>query len=255
MTEAAPATSAEAPTGVGVVNKCVDLLWAVRGGATSVAEAAAITEVSRPTAHRLVAALVGHGLLARRSDGTLSVGPALRALAAGSAVETLVACAEPVLRDLCAATGESAQLFRRCGPVRICIASAEPAAGLKDAVPVGTTLPLSAGSAAKVLLAWPGAEPIAAAHPGAGGATTAPFDEKTLAAVRSAGHAVSVAEREPGLCSASAPVWAGRQLLAALCVAGPSERLLPALRGPVTSLVVAAAAELSVRLSVLTGSS
>ena len=36
----------------------------------------------------------------------------------------------------------------------MCIAAAEPASGLRDTVPVGSSLPMKAGSAAQVLLAW-----------------------------------------------------------------------------------------------------
>ena len=55
------------------------------------------------------------------------------------------------LRDL---TGESAQLFRRQGDHRICVAAAERPAGLRDTIPVGTQLTMQAGSAAQILLAW-----------------------------------------------------------------------------------------------------
>ena len=248
---ARPAAPSSDASGVGVLDKCVDLLWAVRSGATSVAQVAARADVSRPTAHRLLGALLARGLVSRDGSGELSIGPGLLALAAGSATEVLIACAGPVLRELCAVTGQSAHLFRRASDVRVCVASAEPAAGLLDALPVGTALPLTAGSAAKVLLAWPDA--VRAADGSRGAGLVAPFDEATLAAVRSAGYALSVAEREPGLASASAPVWLRGEMLAALCVAGPSERLAYELEERVAPLVVAAADALGERLWQLTG--
>ncbi len=52
----------------------------------------------------------------------------------------------------------SAQVYRRSGDRRLCIAAAEPAAGLRDTVPVGSLLTLRAGSAAQVLVAWLPAE-------------------------------------------------------------------------------------------------
>ncbi len=252
MADRSPA--AETASGVGVLDKCVDLLWAVREGAESVADAAVRAEVSRPTAHRLLGALAAHGLVARDGGGALTIGPALRALAAGSAIEVLLAVAGRVLGDLQAATGASAQLFRRAGDVRVCIASVEPPTGLKDAVPVGTALPLTAGSAAKVLLAWSGGDCRGTGGRGARLAGPA-ADQAVLAAVRSAGYAASVGERELGLASVSAPVWAAGEVLAALCVAGPGERLAAELEGRLARLVVAGAAELSARLSVLAGSS
>ncbi|WP_283234742.1 IclR family transcriptional regulator domain-containing protein, partial [Candidatus Protofrankia californiensis] len=60
------------------------------------------------------------------------------------------------LRD---ATGESTQLYVRRGDVRVCVAAAERASGLRDTVPVGTMLPMAAGSGAQVLLAF-GADPF-----------------------------------------------------------------------------------------------
>ena len=50
--------------------------------------------------------------------------------------------------------GESAQLYRRQGDRRICVAAAERLTGLRDTVPVGAVLTMHAGSAAQVLLAW-----------------------------------------------------------------------------------------------------
>ena len=49
---------------------------------------------------------------------------------------------------------DSAQVYRRQGQGRLCIAAAEPAAGLRDNVPVGSILTMNAGSAAQVLTAW-----------------------------------------------------------------------------------------------------
>jgi DNA-binding IclR family transcriptional regulator len=66
-----------------------------------------------------------------------------------------------------------------------------------------------------------------------------------LAAVRNRGWAVSVAEREPGVASVSAPVLRDGVLLAALCVSGPVSRLGQFPGRKLSPLVVAAAAELS----------
>ena len=118
------------------------------------------------------------------------------------------------LRDV---TGESAQLYRRQGDRRVCVAAAERGSGLRDTVPIGSSLPLSAGSAAQVLLAWTPEDPVV---------RTAAFTPRTLAEVRRRGWAHSVAERETGVASVSAPVRSrdGR-VLAAVSVSGPIERL------------------------------
>lgn len=65
----------------------------------------------------------------------------------------------PQLREI---TGESVQLYRREGLERVCLAALEPAAGLRDTVPVGARLPMTAGSGAKVLLAHCDGDTVAA---------------------------------------------------------------------------------------------
>ena len=100
------------------------------------------------------------------------------------------------LRDI---TGESAQMFRRQGDYRVCVATAERMSGLRDTVPVGTQLTMSAGSAAQVLLAWE--EPDRMQR----GLRGSRYSAVALAAVRRRGWAHSVGEREPGVASVSAP--------------------------------------------------
>ena len=96
------------------------------------------------------------------------------------------------LRD---ATGESAQLYRRQGDMRICVAAAERLSGLRDSVPVGAALTMNAGSAAQVLLAWEDADKLHRAL------INARFNAAALSAVRRRGWAQSVGEREPGVRS------------------------------------------------------
>ena len=107
---------------------------------------------------------------------------------------------EPVLAALRDVTGESAQLYRRQADERICVAAAERASGLRDTVPVGSVLPMTAGSAAQILLAWEEPERMHRCCRGASSPAT------ILAEVRRRGWAQSVAEREPGVASVSAPV-------------------------------------------------
>jgi len=123
----------------------------------------------------------------------------------------------PRLRDI---TGESVQLYRRDGIHRICIAAAEPTAGLRDTVPIGTRLPMTAGSGATVLAAWADPATQRAVLP------TATFTERVLVDVRRRGWAQSVAERETGVASVSAPVRdSAGQVVAAVSVSGPVDRM------------------------------
>ena len=94
-----------------------------------------------------------HRLLARDGAGRWRLGPALSELAA-QVNDPLLAAGAAVLPRLREITGESVQLYRREGTSRICVAALEPPAGLRDTVPVGARLPMTAGSGAKVLLAY-----------------------------------------------------------------------------------------------------
>jgi DNA-binding IclR family transcriptional regulator len=221
-------------TGVGVLDRCVALLDLLAGGPRSLRSLADASGLPRPTAHRLLVALEAHRLVARDSSGSFRLGPRLTELAAVAGPELdLASVAGPVLDRLHQASGESVQLYVRSGDHRLCIAARDAGTGLRDSVPVGALLPLDVGSGGKVLLAW--------SSPAGGGGVSA----ADLAAVRSRGWAASVAEREPGVASVSAPVLRDGTLLAALCVSGPISRLGQLPGRKLSQLVVAAAAELS----------
>jgi DNA-binding IclR family transcriptional regulator len=160
-----------------------------------------------------------HRLLARDSAGRWRLGPAVSELAT-QVNDPLLAASATVLPQLREITGESVQLYRREGTSRICIAAMEPPTGLRDTVLVGARLPMTAGSGAKVLLAYSDDATRAAVLP------DAKFSDRTLAEVRRRGWAQSAAEREPGVASVSAPVRdASGSVVAAISVSGPIDRM------------------------------
>src|SRR5699024_3022738 len=108
----------------------------------------------RPTAHRLAVALEHHRLVTRDMQGRFVLGPRLAELAAAAGEDRLLASAGPVLTNLRDRTSESAQLYRRQGDMRVCVSAAERQMGLRDSIPVGASLSMTAGSAAQILLAW-----------------------------------------------------------------------------------------------------
>jgi DNA-binding IclR family transcriptional regulator len=225
-----------------VLDKSVLVLEAAARAPVGLGDLVSVTGLPRATAHRLAVALEAHRLLVRDDTGRWAPGPRLTELAA-AAPDPLLAGAGPVLARLRDRTGESAQLYRRYGDERVCVAAAERSSGLRTAVPVGARLPMTAGSAAQVLLAWVPPAEVAALLAGAR------FGLRTLAEVRRRGWAYSVAQREAGVASVSAPVRdrAGA-VVAAISVSGPIERLG---RRPGTRLapaVTSAAAALASRL-------
>ena len=141
-------------SGVGVLDKAALVLTALEAGPATLAALVQQTGLARPTAHRLAVALEHHRLVARDLQGRFMLGPRLGELAAAAGEDRLLAAAGPVLARLRDITGESAQLFRRQGDVRVCVAAVERPTGLRDSVPVGSQLTMNAGSAAQILLAW-----------------------------------------------------------------------------------------------------
>jgi len=206
-------------SGIGVLDKAVGVLHVVAESPCGLAELCERTGLPRATAHRLAAGLEVHRLLARDSGGRWRLGPALNELA-GQINDPLLAASATVLPRLREITGESVQLYRREGSSRVCVVALEPPAGLRDTVPVGTRLPMTAGSGAKVLLAYSDKTTQQAVLP------SAMFTDRTLTEVRKRGWAQSVAEREPGVASVSAPVRDARgAVIAAISVSGPIDRM------------------------------
>jgi DNA-binding IclR family transcriptional regulator len=206
-------------SGIGVVDKSVAILSAVATTPRTLAELVTVTSLPRATAHRLAVALEVHRLVARDAEGRFVLGPRVGELA-HALPDALVAAAQPVLawvRDEC---GESSQLYRRDGAERVCVAAAERVSGLRTTVPVGARLPLTAGSGAQVLCAWTDPALIGDVL------AASSFTPRLLAEVRRRGWAQSIAQREAGVASVSAPVFtATGGLLAAISISGPIERL------------------------------
>jgi DNA-binding IclR family transcriptional regulator len=198
---------AEGKSGVGVLDKSVAILeFLAAGGPASLAAVVEETGYSRATTHRLLSALERHRLVVREGG---RYAPGLRLLGWGNRAlaPDLISAARPVLEELRDTTGESTQLYVREGNTRVCVAAVERASGLRDTVPVGAVLPLERGSGGRVILAWTS---------GSAGAED----------VRERGWVESVAEREEGVASVSAPVFgAGGELVAAVSVSGPITRL------------------------------
>ena len=193
----------------------VILSFLSEGGPATLAEVVEGTGLPRPTAYRLLSALEAHRLVGR-VGGRYALG--LRLLGWGSKAVglDLIEAARPVLVALRDETGESTQLYVREGDRRVCVASVERASGgLRDTVPVGAVLTLDRGSGGKVLLAWTEDRE-----------RFSRVNVAELEEIRHRGWAESVAEREAGVASVSAPVFGLRgELRAAVCASGPVSRL------------------------------
>lgn len=226
----------DSSSGVGVLDKAAHILDALESGPMTLAGLVAATGLARPTAHRLATALEQHRFVARDLNGRFILGPRIKELAGAAGEDKLLSIANPILIALRDATKESAQLYRRRGDQRICVAAAERMTGLRDTVPIGAGLTMGAGSAAQILLAWEEPDRL---HRGLQGAK---FTATDLSGVRRRGWAQSLGEREPGVASVSAPIrGANGKIIAAVSISGPIERLTRT-PGRLHSLAVVAAA-------------
>lgn len=207
-------------SGVGVLDKASQILDALESGPTTLASLVAETRLARPTAHRLAVALERHRFIARDQHGRFVLGSRFAELAAAAGEDRLLTSSGPVLNTLLERTGESAQIYRRQGDQRICIAAVERSSGLRDSIPVGAVLSMEAGSAAQILLAWEEPDRL---HQGL---RHAKFTATQMATTRKRGWAQSIGEREPGVSSVSAPIRnATGQVIAAISISGPQERM------------------------------
>ena len=187
-------------SGVGVIDKSVTILRALRERPLDLGDLQTATGLPRATAHRLVVALEQHHLVRRDAMGRFCLGFELVALGHSASEQfALGELASPTLRDLRDASGESVQLYVREGDARRCVVSLQSPHALRWIVPEGGLLSLGAGSAGRVL----GGESLGRR-----------------------GWIESVEEREAGVASVSAPVVdRSGAVVAAVSISGPIERL------------------------------
>jgi DNA-binding IclR family transcriptional regulator len=209
-------------TGVGTLDRAVAILDAVESGAHRFTRIMDATGLPRGTAHRLIASLERHGFLSRYPGFGYRLGPRLLRLAHEAMRELpLRDVAHPYLERLARNTGESAQLFVRSGDERVCLDTVESRSELRTIVPVGASLPLHAGSAAKVFLAF---APDQQRH--VRRAANPVRFARDVELVRTRGWASSVDERQRGVGSVSAPILGERDvLLGVVSISGPSSRM------------------------------
>lgn len=193
-------------------------------------EIRAATGLPGTTCLRLLHNLCQEGFLTRDGDEyRIGVGM-LHWFPVALAALDVVGLARPVLDDLRDQTDELACLFVAEGTARVCVAMAQSRQGTVRRLAIGESLPLHAGSAGKVLLAY---DPALLETVESGALTRytdhTPADAAALDAavstVRKDGWAMSLNESYSGAGSLSAPVFSHEGAVAAVvCLAVPAER-------------------------------
>lgn len=183
-------------------------------GSCTTMELRSLTGLPRPTLYRLLRTLEDEHLVVKDHTGRHRIG--LRVLAWAASLQTpsaILRVLRPVLTELRASTGESVQLYVREGDARVCVASFEPASGLRVTVPTGSILPLNLGSGGKAFLPW------------ASDRKKFGISQDQLDLIKQRGWAASKAERESGVGSVSSPILDSHgRVSAVIAVSGPLQR-------------------------------
>ncbi len=216
-----------------VLGKITDILdaFTLAHPVLSLGEIQHATGIPTSTVQRLVSNMVAEGLLDRVGDRVrIGVRMAYWAGAAARGVDVLE-LAGPVLREIRDTTGETAAFFRAEHGYRVCVAVAETRHALRREMHVGKIVPLHAGSAGRVLLAWD--------HELAERVLTGPLETLTdytvttpqvlrelVGQTRRDGFAITSSERDDGASGLSAPVFAASgETAGALTISGPTIRM------------------------------
>lgn len=191
----------------------------------------ASTGLPNSTVQRLVTNLTVQGFLDREEDA-YRIGLKMAYWAApATRGKDVLEVLSPQLKTLRNDTGETACLFRAEQLHRVCVGVAETRHALRREMHLGKIMPLHAGSAGRVLLAW---DPDLLAD-----LLASPLDPLTestittgqeLSAVvrqtRADGFAITTGERESGASGLSAPVFdAAAGLVGAVTISGPTMRM------------------------------
>ncbi|MCL3820380.1 IclR family transcriptional regulator [Aeromicrobium wangtongii] len=209
----------------------------------------------KSSAHRLLTELAAHDMLRRDDTGRFLLGP--RLLSWGVAAELsydLRGIAEPHMRQLSHASGESVNLHVIQADHRVCIAAIRGAENLFPPVSVGEALPLGIGASGKVLLAFcsePLQDQVIASLSAAGG--PAPTREQ-LRVIRTNRWATSIDEQRLGLSAgASVIIGPGGRALGALAIGGDVDRFPPDRLEDLRTAVVSSAQAISAQVTGRTG--
>lgn len=213
------------------VDRSLAILEHLSRGSQSVTELARVLEIHKSTAFRLLATLESRGFVIQESGrGKYRLGMALVHLAASVTADLdLVKLARPICETLSETVQETVNLAVLEGNEVINLDQVIGSSAVVSMNWVGKRSPLSCTSTGKVLLAFlpdtkkylKGLEPCTEHS-----ITDAKQLEQQLGDVRKKGYGFTVEELELGLSAVAAPVWsAKREVIAAVCISGPSYRI------------------------------
>ena len=199
-----------------------------------VREAARLAGFSSSTTGRLLASLKELGLLVQ-DPATRQYALAGKVLAWAEVYSASVdvrSLAQPYIYDLQRSTGETISLYIMEGSERVCVERLESEQNVRVVARVGRHLPLHAGSAGKLFLAYLPAEEREELLDHSELEVFTPYTitdraelRRLSAVIREQGYAVSHGEWTIDASGVAAPIFNQRgQMIAALTISGPTQR-------------------------------
>ncbi|NMK45958.1 IclR family transcriptional regulator [Achromobacter sp. Bel] len=206
--------------GVAAVDRAMSLMAAFTPAdrTLSLGELAERTRLYKSTVLRLLASLEHAQWIRRLDDGRYALGPEVARLhSIYSASFSLEHVVMPVLRELVAATGESAAYHVRQGDARLCLYRVDSPHPVRDHIRAGDLLPLERGSGGRVLTAY---DDILGRAPGP--------DQALYARIRQDGYFAAMGDRLSEVAGISAPVFLlSGGIAAAVTLTAPAHRYNP----------------------------
>ncbi len=226
-------------------------------GATA-GEVAKATNLTAPTAHRLLRVLCDRGFAVQNDEGKYVPGPQMRVLVGDGVDHTVLEeIARPLLAQLRDGTTETVFLSVREGLQLVYLVVMRAPHSVQMYGEVGQQLPLHGTSQGKVILAFlpPGVgdriiDQLAMPRYTPSTITSHAELHEAMYGIRRDGYALNLEERELGVRSVAAPVLdAAGNVVASVCVGGPIFRVTEDdLRGKFAEQVTSTAAAISAEL-------
>jgi DNA-binding IclR family transcriptional regulator len=219
-------------------------------GATDVAVA---LQTSRSTAYRYLQSLVSAGFLEEQAGGGFRLGSRVLELSRLARKGfRVVDASRPIMRGLRDSLGETVLLTRRSGDRVVCLETEEARSTVRISYERGSVVPLHAGAAALVLLAW---MPVHDSQALLAASTRERFTDATLVEIESLmirlgqirkdGIATSRGELDPDVVGVAAPIRSHvGDVDAAISIAALSQRVPEQRLGEVSAAVRDAAADI-----------
>ena len=218
------------------------------------AQISSLSSLNKTTTHRLLQALLSEELLDRNpGSGAYRLGPGMMALGVQAlSSNDLRLRARPLLKQLAEETGETATLEVPIDDTMLILDEVTSKHFLGASGNVGTRWPIHATSTGKALIAFDqsGPDRLGPELTYLTANTITQFDklEKELGDIRRRGFAEVVDELEDGLSGVAAVVRGGMgEVLGALSICGPSQRMSESRRSQLGVIICTAASHLQPR--------